>query len=263
MIIYPFGTARQFPILPKTGQTTSYRTGDDGDIEAGFGGTQFVDNGNGTITDVCTRLMWVKQYELMIPGATGVHATNQIQANKGVWTTSTAYVAADMVSEITFTGDSYVCIVAHTSRSSGTLADDIAAHPTYWRKTIWNMQNDNWMGQQWGRCWESDWNTVLDSIESLQYAGYADWHMANLNQALTMFDASVDSNASTVSQTYSSVFPNIAPDGYWTSTTCKPLYSTADSAYIIHFGGTVDNNAIPLYPADKTLSYLPLIVRTI
>ncbi len=54
--------------LPKTGQTTQRRAGDDGDLEKGYpkSGTRFVDNGDGTITDNATGLMWVKE-----PGAIG------------------------------------------------------------------------------------------------------------------------------------------------------------------------------------------------
>lgn len=46
----------------KTGQKTSYRTGDDGDLEKGYPKTppRFKDNGDGTITDNATGLMWVK-----------------------------------------------------------------------------------------------------------------------------------------------------------------------------------------------------------
>ncbi len=50
------GAIRQ--TLPKTGQTTSYRTGDDGDLEKGL--TVLVDNGDGTVTDSRTGLMWPK-----------------------------------------------------------------------------------------------------------------------------------------------------------------------------------------------------------
>ena len=48
--------------IPKTGQTTSYATGDDGDIEAGYTctGTRFTDNGDGTVRDNATGLMWPK-----------------------------------------------------------------------------------------------------------------------------------------------------------------------------------------------------------
>jgi len=49
----------------KTGQVTSYRTGDDGALEKGYPktGARFTDNGDGTITDNATGLMWVKQPE--------------------------------------------------------------------------------------------------------------------------------------------------------------------------------------------------------
>ncbi|MDY6793087.1 MAG: DUF1566 domain-containing protein [Thermodesulfobacteriota bacterium] len=55
-----------FVDLPKTGQTTSYFTGDDGDIEAGAGwpSPRFTDNGNGTITDNLTGLMWTQDANL-------------------------------------------------------------------------------------------------------------------------------------------------------------------------------------------------------
>jgi len=48
--------------VPKTGQTTKRRTGDDGDLEKGYPetGARFTDNGDGTITDNATGLMWVK-----------------------------------------------------------------------------------------------------------------------------------------------------------------------------------------------------------
>lgn len=51
--------------LPKTGQTTVYQAGDDGTYQKGYPrkGVRFVDNGDGTITDKATGLMWVKQPE--------------------------------------------------------------------------------------------------------------------------------------------------------------------------------------------------------
>lgn len=50
--------------LTKTGQTTSYRTGDDGDEEAGVSWLtppRFTDNSDGTVTDNLTGLTWTKQ----------------------------------------------------------------------------------------------------------------------------------------------------------------------------------------------------------
>jgi hypothetical protein len=48
--------------VEKTGQTTSYRTGDDGDLEKGVASPspRFTDNGDGTVTDNLTGLMWAK-----------------------------------------------------------------------------------------------------------------------------------------------------------------------------------------------------------
>lgn len=52
--------------VPKTGQTTSYRTGDDGDLERGVAwpSPRFTDHGNGTVTDNLTELMWTKNANL-------------------------------------------------------------------------------------------------------------------------------------------------------------------------------------------------------
>ena len=48
--------------VSKTGQTVSYESGDDGDIEAGANipTPRFVDNGDGTVEDNLTGLIWLK-----------------------------------------------------------------------------------------------------------------------------------------------------------------------------------------------------------
>jgi hypothetical protein len=48
--------------LPKTGQTIVYTAGDDGTYQKGYPktGARFTDNGDGTITDNATGLMWAK-----------------------------------------------------------------------------------------------------------------------------------------------------------------------------------------------------------
>jgi hypothetical protein len=48
--------------LPKTGQTASYAPGDDGSMQAGieWPAPRFTDNGDGTVTDQLTGLMWLK-----------------------------------------------------------------------------------------------------------------------------------------------------------------------------------------------------------
>jgi hypothetical protein len=48
--------------VAKTGQTTSYATGDDGDWQKGVASPdpRFTDNGDGTVTDNLTALIWTK-----------------------------------------------------------------------------------------------------------------------------------------------------------------------------------------------------------
>ena len=48
--------------VPKTGQTISYTVGDDGDLQMGVAwpDPRFTDNGNGTVTDELTGLIWLK-----------------------------------------------------------------------------------------------------------------------------------------------------------------------------------------------------------
>ena len=48
--------------VERTGQTESYATGDDGDLQRGaiWPNPRFTDNGNGTVTDNLTGLIWLK-----------------------------------------------------------------------------------------------------------------------------------------------------------------------------------------------------------
>jgi hypothetical protein len=49
-------------VVPKTGQTETYGTRDDGALQKGVAWPtpRFTDNGNGTVTDNLTRLIWMK-----------------------------------------------------------------------------------------------------------------------------------------------------------------------------------------------------------
>lgn len=64
--------------VPKTGQNSSYHLGDDGDLERGayFSGTRFVDNGDGTVTDKLTGLMWTQNADLCGSGSGADWATS-------------------------------------------------------------------------------------------------------------------------------------------------------------------------------------------
>lgn len=62
VLVTPAFSATSKPKLPATGQTTSYAAGDDGDLQTGMPWPEprFTDNGNGTVTDNLTGLIWLK-----------------------------------------------------------------------------------------------------------------------------------------------------------------------------------------------------------
>ena len=228
--------------LPRTGQTTSYVVGDDGYFQAGNPrATRFVDNGNGTISDRATGLQWVKQPELIIPGATGVHASNQIQAARGDWANSTAYALADLAKD---TADStyWVCVSAHTSAGSGAFADDRAgAAAGKWRQTVWTASaanlttpaTMNWANAV-GYCLGSRWDSVnpLGAV-GLNYAGFADWRLPNSGELSTLVDIGIAANAMIDPLFINTQFGSTTY--YWSSST-NPFVATY--AYYTDFTAT-------------------------
>ena len=62
LIIQPFAIAQQFALVSKTGQIQSYAIGDDGYLQSGVNRPEprFTDNGDGTVTDNLTDLIWLK-----------------------------------------------------------------------------------------------------------------------------------------------------------------------------------------------------------
>jgi hypothetical protein len=192
-------------ILPKTGQTVEYQAGDDGTYEKGNPASpRFVDNGDGTISDKATGLMWIKQPELIIPGAS-VRTDNQIQVAHGNWVTSHAYIIGDLVSSAG--GDAapfYVCIVAHTS---GTFADDLAAGR--WILTVWTASAAALTAPK-----IMNWSNAIINSEALIYAGFSDWRLPNVKELPSIVDYSVYSPA--INGTF---FPNTQSGVYWSGTT--------------------------------------------
>ncbi len=59
---YVIGGGGKSALVSKTGQTSSYGTRDDGALQEGVAWPtpRFTDNGNGTVTDNLTRLIWMK-----------------------------------------------------------------------------------------------------------------------------------------------------------------------------------------------------------
>lgn len=59
----PYGGGGALAPVARTGQTNSYAAGDDGALQKGVAwpSTRFTDNGNGTVTDNLTGLIWLKR----------------------------------------------------------------------------------------------------------------------------------------------------------------------------------------------------------
>ena len=80
--IFGMGGTLKTAQVPKTGQTASYRTADDGDLEKGVAppSPRFTDHGNGTVTDNMTGLMWTKNANLINGSLTWMNAVDYCNA---------------------------------------------------------------------------------------------------------------------------------------------------------------------------------------
>lgn len=147
--------------LPDTGQTTVYATGDDGYYQSGAQ-PSYTDNGNGTVIDNNTGLIWVKD-----SNAAGI-------------------------------GGTYV------------------------------------------------WLDALNGCENLNYAGYSDWRLPNINELWSIVNYS---KTPCINTTY---FLNTSISFYWSSTT---FVTYLPNAWLVYFGdGDVSG-------AGKTYAYPIRCVR--
>lgn len=83
--------------VPKTGQTTSYKTNDDGDKEAGIAvpSTRFTNNNDGTITDNLTGLIWLQNSTCLSSVKWSTALTNVAALANGTCSLSDGSAAGD------------------------------------------------------------------------------------------------------------------------------------------------------------------------
>ncbi len=241
-------TTRHHNLLPVTKQATVYRAGDDGTFQAGVPGTQFSDNGDGTVTDFHTGLMFVRTPHLLIPGADGLTANNEILSAEGAWSNLTDYIVGALVQ-----GDGapdalfYVCILAN---GPGGVGAQEPPNATYWVVTpfvgsaanlttagtmIWDDAVDNCLGTDWGG--------------SFEYAGFADWRLTNMHELGMLYNADDTSPPSMLP-------PFVITSGdikFWSSNTRK---ASTTQAQRVAFGSDYDHDA-----EVKSLTFSVMPVR--
>jgi len=156
----------------------------------------FVDNGDGTATDPTTGLMWVKSVLRMVLG--DFSATFPGNA----WTGNIVkYVGADSLFNLgdvawgyndAFAFSARVCmsITEHTSTGE-TWEAEFTAHPTVWDVVYASGVSINNDAFETPCSFFGD-RTALESFNSevnnTGYAGYHDWRVPNIYEALSMLD---------------------------------------------------------------------------
>lgn len=214
-------------MLPATGQTTSYRTGDDGNIRPGLlHAPRFTVVGN-MVVDSHAGLLWVHDVPKIIPGGNG----QAVPVARGVWSDSTNYVAGDLV-QGDGTDDELLYIATRASINQSPPNTD------YWVVTPWTSTADNLTTPANGV-----WTDAIDNCNALVYGGFSDWRLPNINElvSLVVHEGAVGTN-------YPPEFVMQAGSGekYWSSTT-SPTDNT--KAEIVFPRTIVTSTAVKIAPA--------------
>jgi hypothetical protein len=100
---------KNFAPVEKTGQTTSYATGDDGDLESGviWPNPRFTDKGDGTVTDNLTGLMWLKNANCIQTNYPGFDTDEQVGDGMVTWQHALDFVAGINAGTYTTCGSTY------------------------------------------------------------------------------------------------------------------------------------------------------------
>lgn len=210
--------------LPKTGQTSSWQDYDDGYYEKGNSTSpRFTDNGDGTVTDNATHLMWVKNVPNMCPGT--LTTNNQLVSFSLLTESGGYYVKGAAVRDMMDTASDYVCINAHTATADTVSADGGTNN--------WLLLDSSWF--QFIGTLESKAVTYLNALtlcEDLVYAGYSDWRMPNILEVLSRKNFQ---DPYSVGGIYDAFTVGLDTDGVHTSTT-DAISSPGTRNYAVIFG---------------------------
>ncbi len=95
---------------------------------------------------------------------------------------------------------------------------------------------------------KKNWNDAKNHCNSLNFAGFSDWRLANIKELRTITDKKVNNLS------VNKAFKNIVPKYYWSTTSYIPISAFA---WLINFKSGNDGNAY------KITSYHVICVRNI
>jgi hypothetical protein len=119
---------------------------------------------------------------------------------------------------------------------------EVAANPTYWVQTIW------WNGNMTSPMNTFTWANAIVNCEALSYAGYTDWHLANIEETYSCVDKAY---ASTPRHPRWFMFP---VDSWCHTSTTDPSTTTSQLAPYMSGNGNIRSDS-------KANSYGFFIVR--
>jgi hypothetical protein len=239
--------------LPDTGQTTSYTTtfGEDNDYT--INPPSYTDNGNGTITDNVTSLIWQKEDDNTIRTWTdaGTYCDNLSLGGYTDWRLPSDIELMSIVNYGTYGPSINTTYFPNTNSSfywsSTTYADDTSSawgvyfydgnvyyngksNSLYVRcvrgegQTTTKSFTDNGNGtitdNNTGLMWQKEddnttrrWESAISYCEGLSLGSYTDWRLPNIKELRSIVDNTKYNPA--IDTTY---FPNTASFNYWSST---------------------------------------------
>jgi hypothetical protein len=198
------------PILSKTGQTISYRTGDDGNVQAGTSLPRFeVIGGSGNlVVDWCTMLMWVREVPRIRPDGSGLETL----IPRGTWSASNNYAVNNLVQGDGNPNSLFYIALAASGPSAGGAQEP--PNTAYWVETKWTASASNLTTPS-----TIDWNTAVD-LCLMTYAGFGPWSATNPTgwRLPNIVELGTIMN---FGDTYGKFadFPNTPTGSFWSSTT--------------------------------------------
>ena len=172
-------------IIPKTGQATSYKTGDDGTYKWGSKvSPRFVDTGNNTVIDYALGLEWIKEPAKIIPNGTGA-----ISSAEGSWANATGYTAGDLAMH-TYDGDvSYYYPPFYDDHSYTT--GDAIYHDNGSMVNVLFTAKSSFLSSDYepntGLNWATKWTKAPAPGSWMQYSNYTTALLAKFGSKFGMF----------------------------------------------------------------------------